>query len=76
MTKTYTFTEARQKLSTVLADADRDGEVRITHRSGKIFVIKPVKTGRSPLDVPGVDVGISADEICAVIREGRDRDYS
>ncbi len=75
MPRTYTFTEARRKLSTVLADAVRDGEVRVTHRSGKVFVIRPEKTGRSPLDVPGVDVDISAEEINAIIREGRARDY-
>ena len=32
------------------------------------------KSGRSPLDVPGVDVGISSDEINDIIREGRERD--
>jgi hypothetical protein len=74
MTRTYTFTEARQKLAEVLATAANDGEARITHKSGKVFVIRPEKTGRSPLDVPGVDIGISAEEINAVIREGRERE--
>ena len=74
MPRTYTFTEARQKLAAVLAAAVRDGEVRITHKSGKVFVIRPEKSGRSPLDVPGVDIGITAEEINEIIREGRDRD--
>lgn len=74
MPRTYTYTEARQKLATLLADATRDGEVRITHRSGKVFVLRPEQTGRSPLDVPGVDAGVSSEEINAIIREGRERD--
>lgn len=74
MTKVYTFTEARQKLASVLAQAEKDGEVWITHRSGKVFIIRPEpRTGRSPLDVPGVDTGITREEIVAAIREGRER---
>jgi prevent-host-death family protein len=75
MTRSYTFTEARQKLAAVLDEAVRDGEVRITHKSGRVFVIRPEKTGRSPLDVPGVDINISAEEINEIIREGRERGY-
>jgi prevent-host-death family protein len=74
MPRTYTYTEARQKLAALLADATRDGEVRITHRSGKVFVVRPEQSGRSPLDVQGADVDISAEEINAIIREGRERD--
>jgi prevent-host-death family protein len=75
MTRTYTFTEARQKLAAVLATAAREGEVRITHKSGRVFVIRPERTGRSPFDVPGVDTGLSAGEINAAIRESRERDF-
>jgi hypothetical protein len=74
MPRTYTYTEARQNLSTVLSDGVRDGEVLITHWSGMVSVIRPEKTGRSPLDVPGVDAGIAAGEINAIIREGRERE--
>jgi prevent-host-death family protein len=74
MAKTYTFTEARQNLATVLAQAEKDGEVHITHRSGKVFVLRPERSDRSPLDVPGVDTGISRQEILDSIREGRQQD--
>lgn len=74
MARTYTFTEARQNLASVLMFAEKEGEVRITHRSGRVFIIRPERKGRSSLDVPGVDIGITAEEINAIIREGRERD--
>jgi prevent-host-death family protein len=74
MTKTYTYTEARQNLASILAQAEKDGEVRITHRSGKSFVLRPETGDRSPMDVPGVDTGITRQEIIDSVREGREQD--
>ena len=74
MTKTYTYTEARQNLASILAQAEQDGEVRITHRSGKSFVLRPETGDRSPLDVPGIDTGITRQEIIDSVREGREQD--
>jgi predicted RNase H-like HicB family nuclease len=34
---------------------------------------RPEKHSRSPLDVPGIDVSISAGDIVEIIREGRER---
>ena len=70
--KTYTFTEARQHFAAVLDTAEQNGEVRIIRRNGSIFVIRPEKSSGSLLDVPGIDLGISADEIVDVIRESRE----
>lgn len=70
----YTFSEARQKLSAVLEEAQRKGAVRIKRRDGSEFEIAPVRSQKSPLDVPGVDLGFAADEIVAVIRETRARE--
>ena len=44
-------------------------------KNGTLFVIRPKKMLRSPLDVPGVDVEISATEIVEILREGRERSY-
>jgi Antitoxin Phd_YefM, type II toxin-antitoxin system len=74
MTKTYTYTEARQNLASVLSQAEKDGEVRITHRSGKTYVLRLEIGDRSPLDVPGVDTGITRQEIIDSVREGREHD--
>ncbi len=74
MAKTYTYTEARQNLASVLAQAEKDGEVRITHRSGKVFILRPETSDRSPLDIPGVDTGITRHEVLESVREGREQD--
>ena len=66
--------EARQRLARVLDEARSGGEIRIKRRDGSEFTVRPVATGRSPLDVPGVDTGIERAEILAAIRESRARE--
>ena len=75
MKKTYTFSEARQKFAAVLESAERDGEVRIVRKNGTVFVIRPEKTHRSPLDVAGIELNLSAADIVELVREGRERPY-
>jgi PAS domain-containing protein len=67
----YTYSEARQNLATLLDKAIRDGEVRIRRKDGQIFVILPELTSGSPLDVEGVDIDLTRDEIVEFIHEGR-----
>jgi len=38
-----------------------------------MFVIKPVLEKSSPLDVTGVDLGISTSELVEIIRESREK---
>jgi O-acetyl-ADP-ribose deacetylase (regulator of RNase III) len=71
--KTYKFSEARQNLAALLDEAASTGEVRISRRDGHSFVLRPVKTKRSPLDVPGIDSGLSGADIVKTVREGRRR---
>lgn len=71
--KTYKFSEARQNLAALLDEAASSGEVRISRRDGRSFVIRPAKTKRSPLDVPGIGTNMSADEIVKTVRDGRRR---
>ncbi|VEN74080.1 Antitoxin [Candidatus Desulfarcum epimagneticum] len=67
----YTFSEARQKLAAVLEQASIDGEVLIKRRDGRNYVLKSEISHRSPLDIKGVDVGMSASEIVDIVRGGR-----
>lgn len=67
----YTYSEARQKLARLLDQVLEEGEVRIKRKDGRIFVIKPEPRTGSPLDVPGVDLGLQAEEILQFIQEGR-----
>jgi len=68
----YTYTEARQKLATLLNRALQEGEVLIKRRDGQVFVLKPKPPADdSPLDVGGVNLNITATEIVNFIHEGR-----
>ncbi len=69
--KEYTYSEARQKLSAVLDEAKREGAVRIRRRDGQVFVLKSEHNEGSPLDVKGLNLNISREEIVEYIREGR-----
>lgn len=69
----YTYSEARRKLASLLETARLEGEVRIKRRSGEEFIVRPSKPSGSPLDVEGVDLELTADEIVEAVREGRER---
>jgi PHD/YefM family antitoxin component YafN of YafNO toxin-antitoxin module len=67
----FAFTEARQKLASLLEQAAEYGEVRIKRRDGQVFVIKPEKRQGSPLAVEGIKLNLSREEILQSIEEGR-----
>ncbi len=69
--KEYTYSEARQKLSAVLDEAKREGAVRIRRRDGQAFILRSEHKARSPLDIKGLNLNISREEIVEFIREGR-----
>ena len=72
----YSFTEARQNFASLLDEAKKEGVVCIKKRDGETFCIKPAEPKKSPLDVKGVNLGITASEIVDVVRKGRERKYS
>ena len=72
----YTYSETRQRLSSVLDSAQKGGGVLIKRQDGSLFRLTPVASLKSPLDVEGVDSGVSAAEIVAAIRESRTRDVN
>lgn len=67
----YTYSEARQNLATVLDQAAREGEVRIKRKDGQVFVVKLQPQEQSPLEVEGINLGITTSEIIEFIDEGR-----
>ena len=69
----YTYSEARRTFASVLEIAQRDGAVRIRRKDGQSFILQPESSGVSPLDVEGVDLGVTGVEIVDSIREGRKR---
>ncbi|MCL2646888.1 MAG: type II toxin-antitoxin system VapC family toxin [Phycisphaerales bacterium] len=70
---TYTDEQARQQLDAVLKTATRHGEVRIKAKDVQEYALRPVTSNQSPLDIPGVDIQLSAQEIVGFVREVRDR---
>lgn len=69
--KTYTYSEARQQLASVLEEARREGRVQIRRRDGSTFVVQPIVSDRSPLDVPGVRSRLRRGELVRLVREER-----
>ena len=70
--QTYTESEL-ESLSSLLEQASREGEVRIQRADGASFILRPEKIKRSPLDIAGIDLHISTQEIIEIVREGRER---
>ncbi len=71
--RVYTYSEARQKLASLLDAAQREGAVLIRRRDGRSFLLQPEPSAASPMDVGAVDLGVTTDEIVALVREGRTR---
>lgn len=69
----YTYSEARQKLSMILDQAENTGKVIIRRKDGRTFALVPEKVVSSPLDVPTIKAKITTQEIVDIIREGRER---
>ena len=69
--KVYTYSEARQRFASLLDRACREGAVRIRRKDGSVFVLRPETTRESPLDVPGLDLPLSAEEIVQFVHAGR-----
>lgn len=69
----YTYSDARQRLASVLDLAASTGKVLIRRRDGSTFAVIPERAARSPLDVPSISRPLGAAELVAIVREGRER---
>lgn len=70
---TYTYSEARQRLATLLDQAKIEGKVLIIRKDGSIFELKSVVKKKSPLDVKGVNIKLEKEEIIDILKEVRSR---
>jgi len=71
--KTYTYSEARQRLARLLDQAWREGRVQIRRKDGSVFVLQPATSDRSPLDVPGIRSELKPGELVKLLRSERAR---
>lgn len=69
----YTCTEVVQPLAMFFERATQEGEIQLQRWDGQRFILKSLPTKCSPLDVPGIDLNLSATDIVQVIREMRER---
>jgi PHD/YefM family antitoxin component YafN of YafNO toxin-antitoxin module len=69
----YTFSEARQNFASILEKAKTEGRVLIKRKDGSLFAIQPVTKKDSPLDVEGINLGLTSSEIVDIVREVRER---
>ena len=69
--KVYTYFEARQSLASILDEAYRDGAVEVRRKDGRMFVMQTEPSKASPLDIKGMNLGVTTDEIVGFIRERR-----
>ncbi len=65
-----TYLETQQSLSVLLEQAYQEGEVRIRREDGQTFVLKREQAGQSPLDVGGVDLGVSTMRLSSLFGKG------
>ena len=69
--KEYTYSEARQRLASLLDRAQKEGAVRIRKRDGRKFILQPERQFQSPLSVPGLNLNIGREEIVEIVRSSR-----
>ena len=67
----YAYAEAIQKIAFLFEEAFKMGEVKIRRDDGKMLVIRPEPQVADPVDVEGIDLHITTDEIIECIHEGR-----
>jgi antitoxin Phd len=72
--KIYTYSEAREKLASILEESKTE-EVLIRRRKGDVYAIVPQfpRPRRSAFDVPSLSKGLTRREIVEAIRESRNR---
>ena len=70
---TYTYSEARQNLATLLDKAKKEGKVIISRKDGSVFELKALDKHKSPLDVKGIKLNIKREDIIEIIKEIRER---
>jgi len=72
---TYTYSEARQKLSMLLDRAKKEGKVIIIRKDGTTFEVKAITENKSPLAVKGINLNLNTEEIVNYIQDSRSAKY-
>lgn len=71
MSTILTYSEAKQNPASLLEKAIREGAVRVRRIDGQVFFIVLEVTNGSQLNIKGVDLDLTQDEIVEFIHEER-----
>ena len=69
----YTYSEARQHLSSLLDEAETTGKVIIRRKDGRRYAVVPELPPVSPLDLPTVKTSLTMKEVVKLVRRQRMR---
>ena len=73
----YTTSQVQKQLADLLRKALCEGQVQFKTRDGQVFVIRPLQTVKtsktSPLDVKGIKLPVTTNDILQAVRESRQR---
>lgn len=70
MMMTYSYEKAKKNFDLVFKKASIDGKVAI-RKDDQIYILMPASKNVSPLDIEGVDMEISSQDIIQFIHESR-----
>ena len=73
----YTTSQVQKQLIELLQKALREGQIQFKSTEGQVFVIRPVPSAKSskssPLDVRGIKLPVTTNDILQAVRESRQR---
>ena len=71
---TYSYSEARERLSVLLERALLEGQIKLRNRDSRVFIIRPERLQKtSPFEVRSIKLPISKTDILGAIHESRAR---
>lgn len=70
MTMTYSYEKAKKSFDLIFKKAALDGKVAI-RKGDQIYILMPASKNTSPLDIEGVDMGMTSKDIVKFIHESR-----
>jgi len=73
----YTTSQVQKQLIELVQKALREGQIQFKSTEGQVFVIRPVPSAKfsksSPLDVRGIKLPVTTNDILQAVRESRQR---
>ena len=73
----YTTSQIQKRLVELLQKALREGQIQFKSNDGQVFVIRPLLPAKpskaSPLDVKGIKLPVTTNDILQAVRESRQR---